>query len=316
MQTILMAVDGTKKGLEMVSVLGRLLKERKNIKVVLFHCVPKVATLLPEDLYMDVEESCKLPCDTQEKLGQAILKASSARLTEAGFPEADIELRLKIDSIDPARDIIEQAKIEQIGTIAVGRRGRSQVEALLLGSISAKVAQYAGDKVVWVVDAPVNDSMNVLIAMEGAPESRALSEYAADFFVPCQGLNYSFVHIIPPLPPEFWDDGHILNESEQEQRRARIEKWRAEWTGVVERFMAEGRTLLTERGADPQKVETLVLPTREGIARDLLSEIEAHKFRIVVMGRKSFREKKPFLLGSHASKILQNSKGVILCLVN
>ena len=316
MRKVLIATDGTQKGLEMVSALGRLLKDRKDIGVVLFHCVQQVAALLPEDLCMDVVDSCKLPCDSQEKLGRAVLIASSSSLIEAGFPEANLEVRLKIESVDPAGDIIEQAKIEGIRTIAVGRRGRSPVGALLLGSVSAKVAQYAADRVVWVVDTPLNDSQNVLVAMEGTPEARALADYSSEYFVGCSDLNYSFVHIIPPLPPEFWDDGHILNESEQEQRRARIEKWRTEWTGGVERCMAQGRDILAGSGADPRKVETMVLPTREGIARDLLTEIDAHKFAIVVMGRKSFREKKPFALGSHASKILQNSKGVILCLVN
>ncbi len=315
MQKVLVAADGTRKGLEMVSVLGSLLKGRNDIKVVLFHCVLEIAALLPQDLCMDVAESCKLPCDTQERLGKSVLDASSAKLTEAGFLEANVELRLKIDSVDPARDIIEQANIEGIRTIAVGRRGRSQVEALLLGSVSAKVAQYAGDKVVWVVDAPLNDSMSVLIAMEGTPNCGALTEYTAEFFVDSPGLSYSLMHVIPPLPPEFWDDGHILSDSEQRERQTRIEKWRADWTGAVERCMARGRDILAERGADPHKVKTTVLRTREGIARDLLSEIDAHKFRIVVMGRKSTREKKPFHLGSHASKILQNSRGVILCLV-
>jgi nucleotide-binding universal stress UspA family protein len=315
MQKVLIAADGTRKGLEMLSVLGQLLKEKKDVKVVLFHCVPQITALLPEDLCMDVVDSCRIACDTQEKIGQAVLAAASAKLTEAGFPEADIELRLKIDSTDPARDIVEQANIEAIRTIAVGRRGRSQVEALLLGSVSAKVAQYAGDRVVWVVDAPVNDSMSVLIATEGTPDARVLAEYTSEFFVDCPGLRYSFMHVIPPLPPEFWDDGHILNESEQKERQARIEKWKTNWTDSVERCMAEGRNILAGRGADPKNVETLVLPTREGISRDLLAEIEAHKFRIVIMGRKSHREKKPFQLGSNASKILQNSRGVIFCLV-
>jgi nucleotide-binding universal stress UspA family protein len=316
MRKVLIAADGTKKGLEMVSALGRLLKGKKDIKVVLFHCVQQVAALLPEDLCMDVVDSCRLPCDAQERLGQAVLNAASARLIEAGFSEANLELRLKIDTVDPAKDIVEQANIEGIRTIAVGRRGKGQVEALLLGSVSAKVVQYAGDKVVWVVDTPVNESPSVLIAMEGTPEARALSDYASEFFVGDPALSYSFMHIVPPLPPEFWDDGHILNDVEQEQRRVRIEKWKTEWTASVERCMAQGRDILAEHGADPQKVETLVLPTREGIARDLLTEIDAHKFGIVVMGRKSFREKKPFTLGSHAAKILQNSRGVIVCLVN
>ena len=50
------------------------------------------------------------------------------------------------------------------------------------------------DKVVWVVDTPVNDSMNVLIAMEGAPESRELSYYAADLFGPCRLELYLHAH--------------------------------------------------------------------------------------------------------------------------
>src|SRR5208337_286882 len=184
-----------------------------------------------------------------------------------------------------------------------------------LGSISGKVAQYARDKIVWIVDNPVNDSMNVLIAMEGVPEVRELSYYTAELFGPCPGLSYAFMHIMPPIPPKFWDNGHILDSAEQKDRQSRIEKWKVEWTDSVNRYMSEGLDLLLERGGGEQSVERLILETKEGIARDLLNEIDAHKFQIVVMGKRSFRERKPFLMGSHASKILQNSKGVILCLV-
>ncbi len=316
MQTILVAVDGTERGLETVSVLGRLLKDREGLKIVLLHCVQQIATLLPGDLCMDIEESSRLPSGDQEKVGQAVLQASLSKLAEAGFPKANVELRLKLDSLDPALDIINQAEVDQIRTIAVGRRGKSQVQELLLGSVSAKVAQYGRGKVVWVVDAPVNDSMKVLIAMEGVPESRELSHYAADLFGHCRQLSYTFMHIMPPVPPRFWDDGHILGSTEQQDRQSRIDKWRAEWTDSVGRYMSEGRGLLVERGVREQSVESLILQTREGIARDLLIEMEAHKFQVVVMGKKSFHERKPFLMGSHASKILQNAKGVILCLVD
>jgi nucleotide-binding universal stress UspA family protein len=239
-----------------------------------------------------------------------------SRLTDEGFPEAGIELRMKLDSLDPALDIIAQADIEQIRTIAVGRRGRSPLGALLLGSVSGKVAQYARDKIVWIVDTPVNDSMKVLIAMEGVPEVRELSYYTAELFGPCPGLSYTFMHIMPPIPPKFWDDGHILNSAEQKDRQGRIEKWKTEWIDSVSRYMSEGRDLLLERGVGEQGVERLILETKQGIARDLLNEIDAHRFQIVVMGKKSFREQKPFLMGSHASKILQNTTGVILCLVS
>ena len=316
MRKILLAVDGSQKGLETVSILGRLLKDQEDMKIVLLHCVQQISTLLPEDLCMDIEETTRLPFKDQEKVGQAVVRASLSRLTDAGFPEANIELRLKLDSLDPALDIIAQADIERIRTIVVGRRGRSQLGALLLGSISGKVAQYARGKIVWIVDTPVNDSMKVLIAMEGVPEVRELSYYTAELFGPCRGLSYTFMHIMPPVPPKFWDDGHILDTAEQKDRQGRIEKWKTEWTDSVSRYMSEGCDLLLERGVEEQSVENLILQTKQGIARDLLNEIDAHKFQIVVIGKKSFREQKPFLMGSHASKILQNTTGVILCLVS
>jgi nucleotide-binding universal stress UspA family protein len=316
MRTILLAVDGTQRGLETVSIVGRLFKDQQDMKIVLFHCVQQLATLLPEDICMDIEESCRLGCEDQQKVGEAVLKASLSRLTAAGFPESNVEFRVKIDSVEPALDIINQADTEGTRTIVVGRRGRSQVETLLLGGIAGKVAQYARDKIVWVVDNPVNDSMKVLVAMEGVPEVRALSYYTAELLGPCPGLSYTFMHIMPPIPPKFWDDGHILDPIEQKDRMGRIEKWKTEWTGSVGRYMSEGRDLLLEQGVAEKGVENLILKTKEGIARDLLNEIDAHKFQIVVMGKKSFHEKKPFLLGSHALKVLQNTRGVILCLVS
>jgi nucleotide-binding universal stress UspA family protein len=316
MRTILVAVDGTDRGLDTVSILGHLFQDRKDLHIVLLHCVQQIATLLPGDLCHDIEEHCRFESTEQEKIGNAVLRESLLRLTATGFPKENVDLRLKMDSMDPAQDIINQAVQERIQTIAMGRRGRSQVEHLLLGSVSAKVAQYSRGKNVWIVDAPVNESRKVLIAMEGVPESRGLSYYTADIIAGCTGFKFTFLHLLPPVPPMFWDDGHILGDSEQKDRLGRIDKWKSDWTEKVEKQMAEGRDLLVERGIPERDIEMLILPTKEGVARDLLAEIDEHQFQVVVMGKKSFHERKPFLMGSHASKILQNAKATILCLVD
>ena len=79
-----------------------------------------------------------------------------------------------------------------------------------------------------------------------------------------------------------------------------------------------GRTRVADQSGEfgSRASKALYFKRREGIARDLLIEMDAHKFQVVVMGKKSFHERKPFLMGSHAAKILQNAKGVILCLVD
>ena len=56
MRKILLAVDGSQRGLDAVSILGRLLKDQEDMKIVLLHCVQQISTLLPEDLCMDIEE--------------------------------------------------------------------------------------------------------------------------------------------------------------------------------------------------------------------------------------------------------------------
>ena len=313
---ILLAVDGTQKGSSALSVMGKVLKDHDDLKVVLFHCVQQLSRLLPGELCLDVEQSCRLPFSDQEKVGATVLQESLRILVEAGFPENRISTELKIDSMDPAQDVLAQAEAMKIQTIALGRHGRSQLESLLLGSVSGKVAQYAQHRTVWIVDTPVQESKKVLVAMEGVPDSRALTYYTSEFLSPISDLHYTFLHLMPPVPPTFWDDGHILAPSEQKDRQSRIERWRADWIQKVEKFMDEARTALIGRGVPEKNVETLILPTKEGIARDLLNEITEHQFQVVVLGKRSFHERKPFLMGSHANKVLQNTKGAILCLVD
>jgi len=70
------------------------------------------------------------------------------------------------------------------------------------------------------------------------------------------------------------------------------------------------------RQVPKHNIETTIQLTKEGIARDLLNAIAEKRYQVVVMGKRSFHERKPFLMGSHANKILQSAKGTIICLVD
>ncbi|GLI35554.1 universal stress protein [Desulforhabdus amnigena] len=313
---ILFAVDGSEKGFKALSIVGDLVKDQSDVRLILFHCVQQLAGLSPGEVCTDVDESCKLPYATQEKVGNAVLDEAKRHLFATGFPKERVETKLKINSTDPAGDILAEANEANIETIAVGRRGRSQLETLLIGSVSGKVAQYAQHRTVWVVDTPVHASRKVMIAMEGASDADELTRYTSEFVASNPNLKFTFVHLMPPVPPTFWDDGHILGSAEQKDRESRIEKWRREWKERVDGLMAQARNKLVSKGVSESNIETFILPTKQGVARDLLNEIDEHEFQMVLMGKKSLRERKPFLMGSHANKILQNIKGAILCLVD
>jgi nucleotide-binding universal stress UspA family protein len=313
---LLLAVDGSERGLEAVSVLGDILKHDKDLGLTVLHCVQQLASLLPGELCGEVEETCRLPYDQQQKVGHAVLDETRRRLLDVGFPENRIQLKAKLDSMDPGQDIMAEARESGIRSIALGRKGRNTLEGLLIGSVSSKVAQYAKDRTVWIVDTPVHRTRRVLVALEGGPDSRTLAQYAADHIAPIEGLKYTFLHLMPPVPPTFWDDGHILGPTEQKDRQSRIERWATEWIRKVEGFMSDAKDMLKERGVPERHIETRVETTREGVARDLLNDITSAEYQIVLMGKKSFHERKPFLLGSHANKVLQAVKGAILCLVD
>jgi nucleotide-binding universal stress UspA family protein len=313
---ILMAVDGSERGYEAVSIVGGFLKSLPDVEMILLHCVPEVAGLLPGELWVGLDASVKMSLADQQKVGNVVFAECRRRLVDAGFPEHKIDVRLKADSVDPAEDIQLEAGSEGIRSIAMGRRGRSQLETLLLGSVSSKVALYSRHHSVWIVDTPVHNTRKVLVAMEGLPDARVLIDYVAEVLAPIPELQYYFLHLMPPVPPTFWDDGHILGPDEQRDRQARVEKWRSVWKKNVEQFMLEGRNLLTAGGVPEENVELTITLTKEGIARDLLNEIAAKQYELVVIGKKSFDERKPFLMGSHAHKVLQNVKGSIICMVD
>lgn len=315
-EEILLAVDGSERGFEAVSIVGNLIKDHPGLHLSLFHCVLEVAALLPGELYTGLNAPpMPTPVD-QERLGKAIFAEARRRLQAIGLPESRITFKLKAFSADPAQDILAEAESGKIRTIALGRRGLNRLQTLLLGSVSNRVAQYARQHTVWIVDTLAHEPRGVLVAMEGLPDARAIAAYLAEFFAPIPRLEYTFIHLVPPVPPTFWDDGHILDPAEQKERQGALEKWRSEYRHKVESFITEGRDLLVQKGVPEQNITMVIQPTRQGIARDLLDEVAARKCQLVVMGKRSFQEKKPFLLGSHANKILQNLKDAILCLVD
>ncbi len=176
-QKILLAVDGSQRGFEAVSIVGGLVREHPDFHLVLFHCVQELSALLPGELCAGLEASCVLTKADQERCGEVIFEECRRRLLAIGFPESRIAFKMKALSTDPAQDILAEADSEKIRTIAVGRRGVSQVRNLLLGSVSSKVAHYATSHAVWIVDTPVHDSRKVLVPMEGIPDGHALSAY-------------------------------------------------------------------------------------------------------------------------------------------
>ncbi len=295
---ILLAVDGSPKCKEAATSLGNILKTRSGCEILLYHSIKKFGTDYRGDLAGFIPDP--FPAGEQEKIGQATLDEARRLLLESGFPGERIQTALRLDSEDPAGDIISAAKEKGIDTIALGRRGVGRLERLLIGSVSSAVSQYSGSLNVWIVDAPLHDMRKVLVAVQGLTGGDVLNRYATEVIASLPYSQFTFLHLKPPVT-RYLEDVPMV--------------WQTDYEKPIFDLMSQGRDALLKRGIPPYFIKMRVEQAREGIARDLLNEIDREKYQVVVIGKKSLEKKTPFMLGSIANKLLHNVRGAILCMV-
>jgi nucleotide-binding universal stress UspA family protein len=311
---ILLAVDGSERCKEAIASLGRILGAQPGWNILLYHCVPKMGVDYMSDL-VNVVHMYHVASDVEEQAGKAVLEASRSVLLESGFPEDAVQVRLNLDSNDPAEDIVAEAERSGISTIVLGRRGLGRMESLFIGSVSGKVAQYSRHLTVWIVDPPLHVSQKTLVAVQGIAGGSMLSRYASEVAKSLPYSQYTFLHLVPPLPAPFREETPRLSDGKERDRETQMDKLQAIYRQPFEELVAEARKSFVRCGIAPGDVHLRVETTKEGIARDLLAEIAREEYQMIIIGKKSLQKKTPFLLGSLANKLLHNARGVILCMV-
>ncbi|MBI5042362.1 MAG: universal stress protein, partial [Nitrospirae bacterium] len=93
------------------------------------------------------------------------------------------EENLEIETIvrrhdEPYKAIIEEAKKRKSDVIVMGRRGKTGLKKVLMGSVTAKVIGYAPCKVFVVPKDAATKCENILLATDGSENSRAAEQDA------------------------------------------------------------------------------------------------------------------------------------------
>ncbi|MFP5212544.1 MAG: universal stress protein [Acidobacteriota bacterium] len=311
---ILFAVDGSESCCRSLQAIGRLLRGNP-FSIRLYHCVPNLQALYPGALAPMTEGDAYLG-KLMERAGYAILEDAGKCLVKNGFPKDLIEYGLKCDSSVPSCDILNECGESGVRTVACGRRGKTPKEALLIGSVASRLAQYSHHRTVWIADCLQHETRKALIAIDGVPDSRALTYYAAEFLAPIPDMHFTLLHLMPIMPARFWDHGHILNEREEQEKESSINKWSSENMRDVEQYLHEARDALIQCGVEAERIQVQVKQTSSGVAKDLLNEIDRNKYQLIMLKKKRDPNLQPFLIGSNANKILKNAGQTIVCLVD
>ena len=310
---VLCAVDNSSYSHEALKTLGVWFKDLDEVVFRLIHISPLVKQLRPGEIaraFPDTDHWVKIEISKCE----SVLENSKVVLMESGVPAYRIEKVYKIYSENVGDDILEDARVNGIKTVAMGRRGMSEVKRFVLGGVSSRVAQEATEEAVWIIDRGAV-STRALVALDGTPQCLNLIDHFVESIVRIPEVSVTMYHVIPPVPATYWDDGHILGAEERKRREEEISKWYDTITERVQKAFDEGKETLLRAGLGSNRIEFKIERMKSGPARDILETLEKGNYGILVMGRQSMAKGKPYAIGGRAFKILNAARNCMICMV-
>lgn len=149
-KNILLAVDNSDNSMRAVAHAGFMLSGT-DVKVTVFHSKRDLRRYVPAEI---LEEFPGVQKFWQKKAGDAVapyMKKAREMLIQAGLSEKQISVKLVDGTRSAARDILEQAEENEIGTIVLGKKGHSDIEDYSMGSTTKKVLESASEMAVCIV---------------------------------------------------------------------------------------------------------------------------------------------------------------------
>jgi len=310
----LFGVDDSENTLQALKNFAELFLETDAV-LHLFHAVPESSLLYPGELSTlsgEVSEWEKV----QERQAQRVLDKAVDLLVTMGYKRSRFELERMLKSVDTAQNILDVCESNEFAAIVLARKGRSAVKRFLLGSTTTKICQYSEAQPVWVIGTPQLKPPNILAALDDSHYAERIFDHLAHHLAPFPEARITLFHVMPAKPPEFWDDGHILDTEERTERDALVAKWRSSHEERMAEIFAKAKEVFTNTGMNEKQV-TIQMPTRmRGIARDIIAEASRGNYNILAFGRRGLSAIGDFTLGSRAAKMLQSARDCSLIVVN
>jgi nucleotide-binding universal stress UspA family protein len=156
----------------------------------------------------------------------------------------------------------------------------------------------------------------LLIPVDGSEGAMRAVAYVADTFGHTPELKITLLHILPELPPSMWDDGHILTETERQERQGLIVDWENQEEKPWEAILAQARDKLIQVGMAAEALSIKYQPMYSDIADDILDEAELEGCSTIVLGRHGLSGLKKFFMGSVSNKVVNHAKDVAVIIVD
>jgi nucleotide-binding universal stress UspA family protein len=305
---IVMPVDGSENALRSLDYVRLIYSPTEQLELVIFYVLHSLPRLLTEDETADAETAQKLKLIETKNLRMAerILVEAKGALMGKGFSENQIRTVYRKKETGIAQDICRWAEGKQADAVLITTRGRSRLEAFLMGEISSKLLDYCRVCPVWIVEGAVT-SNRVLVAVDSSENALRAVDHAG-FMLAGTACQVTIFHSMRQLqafvPLEIYETAPELEE-----------RWRQKTSERIGPHIDKAREVLLKAGLKEQQITTRVVEGSGSAASDILQEARASGCGSVVLGRRGLTGLKEFIMGSVTAKVLQASTGLAVWIV-
>ncbi|MFO7986649.1 MAG: universal stress protein [Desulfatiglandaceae bacterium] len=311
---MLFGVDDSDFSRTSLAAVGKLIAINRKFRIQIFHGSPDMRIISAKHPYLSYQPTEENLRRFNAESKKCLNKARKA-LMDAGVEEENISDVLEENCTDPAGAMLDLAEAERFDVVGLARFGADTIGRHVIGSISYRVASSSEKVPVWIVDHRAK-SRHFLVCLVGAPIGQRIIDHVAIHFSHLHDSRFTLFHVIPPFTlqadriAQYMSKGTSTEEMERLTENMNLRLKRAEET------LETGKRKLIDAGIPEQNVDVKKQPQDQGIARDILTELETGGNGILVAGRKGSGDIREFGLGSKAYKLLCAARPFMLCLVN
>jgi nucleotide-binding universal stress UspA family protein len=301
-------VDGSENALLSLNYLHLIYGNKHNLEVTLKYVLPSLPPILTDDRSMDRETATKLKAIENKsiRMAEKILTQAKNLLIDKGFDEDRVQTVFKKKESGIAQDICQWVESKRGDAVLISSRGRSRLEAFLMGEVSSKLLEYCRVCPVWIVQGQVK-SNRVLIALDSSENALRAVDHAGFMLSGTEcpvTLFHTMRHLRRFVPQE------VLAEAPELE-----ELWKTKAGQEMEPFIKRAEEMLVKAGLSESQISKKIVDGSRSAASDILAEARNNGYGTIVMGRRGISGVQEFFMGSVSSKVLQNASAMALWIV-
>jgi nucleotide-binding universal stress UspA family protein len=154
-----------------------------------------------------------------------------------------------------------------------------------------------------------------MIALNSSEGAWHAVEYVGRVLGQTPAVEVTLIHILPELPPDYLEEGHILREEEKKIHDRLVRSWETQQEKKWEDLFQRAQNHLIAAGISASSIKRILKPASYDIAEEILQAARAGNYSTIVLGHGGRGKIASFLLGSITESILHQAHGMAITIV-